>query len=253
LAVALGVGANLLGPRAGSAVLPAQDSKDRRPERQAPVRVRIWSEGTAPKSVYPRDIDGALGDALGRATDFEVALARLSDADSGLGDVALDATDVLIWWGRLRHDDVPEARAKAVADRVKAGKLGFVALHASCASKPFKLLMGTACEPGGWRDDGKPERIEVTAPQHPLARGVTTFTIPKTVAYEEPFAVPPPETVVFVSSWGPGETFRSGLTWTVENGRVVYFRPGHDAFPVFFHASVRQIITNAALWAAKRT
>ncbi len=70
--------------------------------------------------------------------------------------------------------------------------------------------------------------------------------------YLEPFAVPTPETVVCVSSWDSGETFRSGLTWQVGKGRVVYFRPGHDAFPVLFHPGVRQIIANAAAWSAGR-
>jgi trehalose utilization protein len=243
---------------ASSAVQAAQQSggrpaPTREMKRQTPVRVRVWSEGTAPKSVYPRDIDGVLGEALRDRTGFDVSLGRLTERESGLSDESLDATDVLVWWGRLRHDDVPEARVNAIVERVKAGRMGFVALHASCASKPFKALMGTPCEPGGWRDDGKPEHIEVKAPDHPLARGVAPFTIPKTAMYIEPFAVPAPETVVLVSSWGPQETFRSGLTWTIGQGRVVYFRPGHDAFPVFFHASVRQVIANAAVWAAKRS
>jgi trehalose utilization protein len=218
-----------------------------------PARVRIWCEGTAPKAVYPHDIDGALSDHLGEHKGLSVSKARLDDPEAGLADAALDATDVLIWWGRLCHDDVPADRVAAIVKRVKAGRLGFVALHASYASRPFKALMGTPCEPGAWRNDGRPEHIDVKAPSHPIARGVAPFTIPKSAMYAEPFAVPAPETVVFVSSWDRGETFRSGLTWTIGQGRVVYFRPGHDAFPDLFHPSVRQVITNATLWAARRT
>jgi trehalose utilization protein len=59
-----------------------------------------------------------------------------------------------------------------------------------------------------------------------------------------------PEAVVPRSKFDGGETFRSGLTWTVGRGRVAYFRPGHDAFPVLFHPSVRRVIANAARWAA---
>jgi trehalose utilization protein len=216
------------------------------------TRVHVWCEGTAPKAVYPDDVDGALAAELQKRPGLAVSRGRLSDAESGLPDAVLDATDVLIWWGRLRHDDVPEARARAVVDRVKAGQIGFVALHASHASKPFRGLMGTPCEPGAWRDDGRPEHVAIKAPAHPIARGVTPFTIPKTASYLEPFAVPEPETVVLVSSWEPGETFRSGLTWTIGRGRVVYFRPGHDAFPVLFHPAVRQVIANAAVWAGTK-
>ena len=234
---------------AGALAAMRRPALGRDPEPR-PIRIRLWCEGTAPRQVYPGDIDGALGEDFRKRPGFEVAQARLTDPDAGLADAALDATDVLVWWGRLKHDDVPEARARAVVDRVKAGTLGLVALHASHASKPFRALMGMACEPGSWRDDGKPEHVRVQAPDHPIARGVAPFTIPMTAMYGEPFAVPKPETVVFVSSWDGGETFRSGLTWAVEKGRVAYFRPGHDAFPVLFHPGVRQVIANAATWVA---
>jgi trehalose utilization protein len=218
------------------------------PER--PVRVLIWCEGTARRSVYPGDIDGALGDFLGRRPAFSIRRARLGDPAAGLSDQALDAADVLIWWGRLRHEDVPAARTRAVVSRVKEGRLGLVALHGACASHPFRALMGTACEPAGWREDGLPEHVAIKAPDHPIAQGVAPFVIPKTDMFAEPFSVPAPETVVLVSTWGPGETMRSCLTWSVGAGRVVYLRPGHDAFPVLFHPSVRRVIANAAAWAA---
>ena len=117
----------------------------------------------------------------------------------------------------------------------------------------FRSLLGPSCAPKAWRDDGQPEHVAVQKPDHPLAKGVNTFTIPKTVMFSEPFSVPKPDAVVFLSSWTGGETFRSGLTWTVDKGRVAYFRPGHDGFPVLFHPSVRQVIANAAAWSAHRT
>lgn len=214
-----------------------------------PVRVRIWSEGTAPRSVYPGDIDGAIGDSLRRAGGWKVTQSRLGDPGSGLTDRDLDATDVLIWWGRLRHADLKDHRAQAIADRVRAGRLGFVALHASCGSKPFQELMGCPCEPSGWREDGKAERVVVQSPGHAIARGLVPFTIPRVAMFSEPFNVPTPE-VVLSSTFEGGETFRSGLTWTIGQGRVAYFRPGHEAFPVFFHPGVRKVVVNAALWAA---
>ena len=217
-----------------------------------PIRVRVWCEGTAPKSVYPNDIDGAIADSLRKQPGLDVSSARLDSADAGLSDASLDATDVLVWWGRLRHADLPDSRARAIAARVRAGKLGFVALHASCLSKPFVELMGGRCELGGWREDGRPERVEITTPGHPIARGISPFLIPRTSMFAEPFRVPMPETVVMTSTFDRGETFRSGLTWAVDKGRVAYFRPGHDGFPIFFHPSVRQVIANAVTWTAGR-
>ncbi|MEJ7639229.1 MAG: ThuA domain-containing protein [Singulisphaera sp.] len=183
-----------------------------------------------------------------------VSLAHLDEADAGLSDAALDATDTLVWWGRLRHDDLPEAAPGRSSNGSRRAAWG----SSPCmprlpASKPFKRLMDTSCEPGNWRDDGRPEHVSVQTPNHPIAHGVPAFTIPRTAMYAEPFAVPTPETVVFVSSWDRGETFRSGLTWTVDRGRVVYFRPGNDSFPVLFHPSVRKVIANAALRTARRT
>ncbi len=55
----------------------------------APARktVVVWSEGTAPKHLYPADINGAIADGL-RASDtlkgWEVVTASLSDPELGL-------------------------------------------------------------------------------------------------------------------------------------------------------------------------
>jgi trehalose utilization protein len=246
-ASALGLGLH----HAGDAM--AAQGKPPQAEPTRPVRVRVWCEGTAPRSVYPNEIDGALADHLTRSPGLNVQRARLTDAACGLADAALDATDVLIWWGHLRHDDVPNERAEAVTKRVREGRLGLIALHSSCSSKPFRMLMGMSCEPGGWREDGRPEHIRVLAPDHPIAKGVASFTIPRSDMFAEPFNVPEPETVVLVSSWDQGESVRSGLTWTIDRGRVVYLRTGHQAFPVLFHPSVRLLIANACQWAARRT
>jgi trehalose utilization protein len=31
---------------------------------------------------------------------------------------------------------------------------------------------------------------------------------------------------------------------------VFYFRPGHEAFPTYFHPEIRRVIVNAVRWAA---
>jgi hypothetical protein len=71
----------------------------------APARktVVVWSEGTAPKHLYPADINGAIADGL-RASDtlkgWEVVTASLSDPELGLPDELLARADVLVWWGQ---------------------------------------------------------------------------------------------------------------------------------------------------------
>jgi trehalose utilization protein len=222
------------------------------PKPRGPVRVHVWCEGTAPRSVYPDDIHGALAEQLGRLEGVQVTRGCLGDPNAGLADATLDATDVLIWWGRLRHDEVPDERAASIVRRVQEGRLGFVALYASCCSKPFKQMMNMSCELGSWREDGRPEHVSIQSPDHPIARGISPFTISKTDMFAEPFAVPEPDTVVLVSSWDHGETMRSGLTWTVGRGRVAYLRTGPEHFPILFHPSIRQVIANTVPWAAGR-
>jgi trehalose utilization protein len=243
-----------LGIGLGLATLGTSSRGDE-PATQAarPLRVLLWCEGTASRTVYPDDVDGALAEHLVRHKDLEVRRARLNDPQSGLSDAALDATDVIVWWGRLRHDDLPDDRGAAVARRVREGRLGLVALHSSFSGKPFRELMGMDCEPGGWSEAGTPEHVVVQSPSHPIARGVGAFTIPRSDMFAEPYHFPEPETVVLVSSWDSGEKARSGLTWTIGKGRAVYLRAGLDCYPVLYHPSIRRLVANAVVWAGKRS
>ena len=43
----------------------------------------------------------------------------------------------------------------------------------------------------------------------------------------------PPDELVFVSSFTGGEVFRSGCCWRRGKGRVFYFAPGHETYPVY--------------------
>ena len=217
-----------------------------------PVRVLCWSEGTAPVSVYPKDIAGAVADALRPVAQFEVRTLSLADADQGLADAALDATDVLFWWGHQRHGQVRDDRVEAIVKRVRESGMGFVALHSSHYSKAFKRLTEDACDLGGVGINDAPEQITVKAPGHLIARGISDFQIPREEFYNEPFRIPPPDVVVFESTWRTGQRFRSGCLWQRGNGRVFYFRPGHETFPTYFQPEVKTILVNAARWIGPR-
>jgi trehalose utilization protein len=221
-----------------------------------PLRVIVWSEGTAPKDVYPDDIRGAIARSLvegDRAARFDVKTATLADPEQGLSEAALDAADVLVWWGHAKHGEVRDDVALRITTRVRAGKLGFVALHSAHKSKPFMALMGTSGDIASWREDGKPEHVTVAAPSHPVAAGLPPeFTIAHDEMYAEPFQIPEPETVVFRSRFEGGETFPSGCAFRVGAGRVFYFRPGHETFPTYFDPNVERVIANAIAWAAPR-
>jgi trehalose utilization protein len=46
-----------------------------------------------------------------------------------------------------------------------------------------------------------------------------------------------------------GEVFRTGCTFHRGNGRIFYFQPGHETFPIFHNETVQTIIRNAVYWA----
>jgi trehalose utilization protein len=43
--------------------------------------------------------------------------------------------------------------------------------------------------------------------------------------------------------------FRSGACWQRGNGRVFYFRPGHETYPIYHDSMVQRILVNAVRWA----
>lgn len=67
--------------------------------------------------------------------------------------------------------------------------------------------------------------------------------------YGEHFDIPAPDELVFVSWFSGGEVFRSGCTFRRGNGKIFYFRPGHETVPSFKNEYVRKILINGALWA----
>jgi trehalose utilization protein len=217
-------------------------------------RVLVWSEGTAPKNVYPKDINAAVAEGLRPLKDWEVVAASLSDPDQGVSEESLNKTDVLIWWGHVRHGDVKDELVARIVRRVKEDGMGFIALHSSHFSKALKRLLGTRCGFSEYVCDGSSVKVIVKEKDHPIARGIKDFTLDKTERYSEPFQVPKPEAVVFDGVYqrpdGSTEESRQGLVWTVGKGKVFYFQPGHETYPHFFDKSVRQILCNAVEWAA---
>ncbi|MEZ0266774.1 MAG: ThuA domain-containing protein, partial [Phycisphaerae bacterium] len=100
-----------------------------------------------------------------------------------------------------------------------------------------------------WRHDGKPGRMTTLAKDHPIAAGLPErWDVSKTEMYNEPFHVPAPDLLIFEERWDAGERFRSGMLWTVGEGRVFYFRPGHETYPVFKEALPLKVVENAAVW-----
>jgi len=107
------------------------------------IRVLIWDEQQPQqKEGYG---DAFLGETIAaqlqKQPGLSVKTAKLDDADQGLSDAALDATDVLVFWCHRRVKDQDDARMEAVVKRVMDGRLGFIGLHSAHWGKPFVRLM----------------------------------------------------------------------------------------------------------------
>jgi trehalose utilization protein len=216
------------------------------------TRVTIWNEYRHEKNdehvaeIYPEGMHGVLAAAL-KDAGHEVRTATLDEPEHGLPEEVLDATDVLLWWGHAAHGEVSDETVGRVHERVLGG-MGLIVLHSGHFSKIFKKLMGTTCDLK-WRHDDR-ERLWVVAPGHPIAEGLGEYIELEEEMYGEPFDVPQPDELVFVSHFGGGEVFRSGLCYRRGRGRIFYFRPGHEENPSYHNPDVQRVIGNAVRWAA---
>lgn len=219
------------------------------------IKVLVWNEfrhekdpDCAASTVYPNGIHAAIADFLGKEDDIEVTTATLDDEDCGITDEVLADTDVIIWWGHCNHSDVPDEIAEKVQNAVLNG-MGAIFLHSAHKSKPFMRLLGTSCSLI-WRESDDMERVWVTKPSHPIAAGIDTcFELPADETYGEPFGIPNPDDIVFMGWYSGGEVFRSGVTFTRDNGRIFYFQPGHETYPTFYNPNVQRVLLNAVRWA----
>ena len=198
------------------------------------------------KAVYPEGIHMALKDQL--SDEFEIRTVTLDTVDT-LTEELLDDTDVLLWWGHVQHDKVPDEVAERVQRAVLDG-MGAIFLHSGHHSKPFRKLMGTSCNLT-WREDGDYELVWNIKPSHPITQSIGRFfKLDHEETYGEPFTVPEPDELVLIGSYEGGEVFRAGCCYRRENGKIFYFQPGHETFPTFYHKDVVRIIRNAIHWAA---
>jgi trehalose utilization protein len=220
------------------------------------IRVTVWNEFRHEKlheqvtEIYPEGMHTVIAEYLKTQDGLAVRTATLDEPGQGLPDEILNSTDVLIWWGHLAHDEVKDELVDRIHQRVLDG-MGIIVLHSAHASKIFRKLMGTATYALKWRDVGEKERLWVVAPNHPIADGISEYIeIEKEEMYGERFEIPDPDKLIFISWFEGGEVFRSGCCYERGMGKVFYFRPGHEAFPVYYNQQVLKVIKNAVLWAA---
>lgn len=220
------------------------------------IRVTVWNEFRhekeleACKAIYPDGMHAVIADFLSTEPDIEARTATLDEPDHGLSDQVLAETDVLTWWGHMAHHEVRDDIVEKVHARVLEG-MGLLCLHSSHFSKIFRKLVGSSATLR-WREAGEKERLWVVQPGHPIVKGIGDYMeLPHTEMYGEFFDVPQPDNLVLISWFAGGEVFRSGICYYRGCGKVFYFRPGHETFPIFKDPQVQRVIINAVRWAAQ--
>lgn len=223
-----------------------------------PIKVTIWNEGrheqtdAIVRKLYPDRMDGAIAGGI-ESPDFEIRRVTMDDPEQGLSDALLEDTDVLLWWGHVAHDEVSDALVDRVQQRVLKG-MGLLILHSGHHSKLFRRLMGTNANLS-WRElpEGDLERVWVINPSHPIAEGLPPyFEVEASEMYGEPFDIPQPDELIFISWYSGGEVFRSGCTFQRGRGRIFFFSPGHESYPVYHNKDVLRVISNGIRWAHQK-
>ncbi len=218
------------------------------------IRVTVWNEYVHEreydgiKKIYPDGIHGCIAGFLGKESGISTSTATLEMPEHGLTEEALKNTDVLIWWSHAKQEEVDDEVVERVCRHIRMG-MGFIGLHSAHYSKVMRKILGTGMTLH-WRH-GDTEKLWCVNPAHPIAKGVPScINLEKEEMYGEPFGIPQPDELVFVGWFSGGEVFRSGVTFTRENGKIFYFQPGHEEYPIYHMAEIQQIIINAVRWAA---
>ena len=218
------------------------------------IKVTVWNEFKHEreleeiKKVYPEGIHNCNAGFLGKCEDIQVRTATFEMPEHGLPEEALDDTDVLIIWSHALQDEFSDEVAERVQQHVLAG-MGLIALHSAHFSKVMKRLLGTSMTLK-WKH-GEQEKLWCLMPTHPIATGIPEkIEIPKEEMYGEYFDIPKPDDVIFAGWFSGGQVFRSGCTFTRGLGKIFYFQPGHEEYPIYQMPEIQQIITNAVRYCA---
>ncbi len=224
-------------------------------ERIKKLRVTVWSEGLngdwqpLAAETYPNDINHCIASFLEKEEDLEVSVHCLEEEENGLSQEIIDNTDVLVMWAHIYHHKLADEVSNRIVSAVLNG-MGLLLLHSAKWSKPAAALLGTYSTNGKYREIGDFERIWTVNPGHPICAGLEKeyIEVEHDEMYGEPSSIPTPDELIFISWFEGGEVLRSGATWQRGTGRIFYFSPGHEEFPVYYHPEIQKVIKNGVRW-----
>lgn len=207
--------------------------------------VHEQQEGSEAQKMYPQGIHMAITQGLQKIDqELSFCYAHLENHEEIITEELLNETDVMIWWGHMRHQAVSDEVVNLVCQAVNKG-MGLIVLHSGHESKVFQKLMGTRCSVQ-WREVNENGRIWLLDQTHPIVQGVESpLELEAEEMYGEPFDVPQPDELLGITWWKGGEIFRGMSVYRRGRGKVFYFHPGHETLPSYYNEQVIRIIDNA--------
>ncbi len=150
------------------------------------IRVVVWDEQQpTQRQAYDQFLGNAIAEHLAKRPGLRVISANLQQPEQGLADELLDNTDVLIWWGHARHQEITAEKAKSIVARITRGELSLIALHSAHWATPFVEAMNERTRQDArtrYPDppNGPPVKFEYVAP---AGRFIPTADSLQTPAY----------------------------------------------------------------------
>lgn len=139
------------------------------------IHVLVWDEQqpVQQKAYGGRFLGEVIASHLVSQPGLVVKSVAMSSPEHGLSEATLATTDVVVWWGHRKHDEVPDALAERVVARVLEGRLALVALHSAHWAKPFVRLMQERAKQDALAQIPAAERATLTLlNERPYGRGV---------------------------------------------------------------------------------
>ena len=219
------------------------------------IRVTVWGENVhdreneTVRSIYPKGMHGAIAEALNEDAGIKASTATLDQPEHGLSETRLarDRRADLVgpqgpWRGGRR--DRRAGRQAGLAghgpDRPPLGPL-LEDLQEAHGHALLAAMARGGREGAGLGDQPQPpDRARASVP-------ISWSSRPKCMA--SPSRCPSRWRRSSSAGTTAARSSARALTFQRGGGRIFYFSPGHEVYPIYNDANVRLVLRNAVKWA----
>lgn len=107
-----------------------------------PIRVLVWDEQQpAQKQAYENFLGNEIATYLSKLPGLRVTSSKIDDPAQGISEEQLQGHDIIVWWGHVRHREIPVQTGKRIVKQIQEGKVSLIVLHSAHWSVPFVEAM----------------------------------------------------------------------------------------------------------------